>query len=185
MRAVVLCLLGLVCACGASEEPLESSDAAVGGGGGAAAGSSDGGGAAGGGTTGGGTTGGGAAGGGDAASPSPDAGGSGGTGGSTGGAADAGPGVQDAGGGGEQLPKFSFFVTSLASLRKLSKSQSGFGGDLTYGETGEGAGLRGADKICAENGEAVARVPEHVEGERQGPHRQRALVRSHRPHRRA
>jgi hypothetical protein len=34
-------------------------------------------------------------------------------------------------------------------VRALSGSQDGFGGDLTYGETGAGAGLRGADKICA------------------------------------
>ena len=47
------------------------------------------------------------------------------------------------------LPLFSFFVTSLAALRDLSGSQNGFGGDLRYGETGAGAGLRGADKICA------------------------------------
>lgn len=45
--------------------------------------------------------------------------------------------------------KFSFFVTSLQSLRELSGSRTGFGGDLRFGETGEGAGLRGADKICA------------------------------------
>jgi hypothetical protein len=45
--------------------------------------------------------------------------------------------------------KFSFFVTSLAALQKLSGSQNGFGGDLRFGETGAGAGLRGADKICA------------------------------------
>ena len=45
--------------------------------------------------------------------------------------------------------KFSFFVTSLAALQKLSGSQDGFGGDLRHGETGPGAGLRGADKICA------------------------------------
>lgn len=45
--------------------------------------------------------------------------------------------------------KFSFFVTSLVALQKLSKSEDGFGGDLTFGETGPGAGLRGADKICA------------------------------------
>jgi hypothetical protein len=45
--------------------------------------------------------------------------------------------------------KFSFFVTSLKALQALSNSQSGFGGDLRYGETGPGAGLRGADKICA------------------------------------
>jgi hypothetical protein len=46
------------------------------------------------------------------------------------------------------LEKFSFFLTSLASIRKVSNSDEGFGGDLTFGETGEGAGLRGADKIC-------------------------------------
>ena len=47
------------------------------------------------------------------------------------------------------LPKFSFFVTSLNALQDLSGSQSGFGGDLRFGETGPGAGLRGADKLCA------------------------------------
>lgn len=45
--------------------------------------------------------------------------------------------------------KFSFFVTSLKAIQKLSGSKDGFGGDLSYGETGPGAGLRGADKICA------------------------------------
>ena len=45
--------------------------------------------------------------------------------------------------------RFSFFVTSLRAMRELSGSQNGFGGDLRFGETGEGAGLRGADKICA------------------------------------
>ena len=45
--------------------------------------------------------------------------------------------------------KFSFFVTSLKALRELSGNQNGFGGDLRYGETGQGAGLRGADKLCA------------------------------------
>jgi hypothetical protein len=44
---------------------------------------------------------------------------------------------------------FSFFVTSLKGLQELSGSQLGFGGDLRFGETGAGAGLRGADKICA------------------------------------
>jgi hypothetical protein len=48
-----------------------------------------------------------------------------------------------------ELPKFSFFVTSLRALQDLSGSQVGFGGDLRFGETGAGAGLRGADKICA------------------------------------
>ena len=47
------------------------------------------------------------------------------------------------------LAKFSFFVTGLESMIALSKSADGFGGDLRFGETGEGAGLRGADKICA------------------------------------
>jgi hypothetical protein len=32
----------------------------------------------------------------------------------------------------------------------VSGSADGFGGDLRHGETGAGAGLRGADKICAE-----------------------------------
>jgi hypothetical protein len=45
--------------------------------------------------------------------------------------------------------KFSFFVTSLRGLQDLSGSSVGFGGDLRFGETGPGAGLRGADKICA------------------------------------
>jgi hypothetical protein len=47
------------------------------------------------------------------------------------------------------LPRFSFFVTSLRALRQLSGNQNGFGGDLRFGETGPGAGLRGADKLCA------------------------------------
>jgi hypothetical protein len=38
----------------------------------------------------------------------------------------------------------------LRAMRELSNSQDGFGGDLSYGETGVGAGLRGADKICTE-----------------------------------
>jgi hypothetical protein len=53
----------------------------------------------------------------------------------------------------ETTPKFSFFVTSLKALRALSGSQNGFGGDLRYGETGPGAGLRGADRICAATAE--------------------------------
>jgi len=59
-----------------------------------------------------------------------------------------------AGGTGEKtttanLPKFSFFVTSYKAIKELSGSANGFGGDLRYGESGAGAGLRGADKICA------------------------------------
>ena len=47
------------------------------------------------------------------------------------------------------LPHFSFFVTSLRALQELSGNPMGFGGDLRFGETGPGAGLRGADKLCA------------------------------------
>lgn len=88
------------------------------------------------------------------AKPSSDAGPASGGGGMQAGqdaAAEPGPidaEVSDAGSA-DALPHFSFFVTSLASLRELSGSQSGFGGDLRFGETGDGAGLRGADKICA------------------------------------
>ena len=49
--------------------------------------------------------------------------------------------------------KFSFFVTSQARLFALAQafngSTKGFGGDLRYGVTTAGAGLAGADKICA------------------------------------
>lgn len=61
--------------------------------------------------------------------------------------ADADP-VADTGGG-TTSEHFSFFVTSYAALRELSGSQAGFGGDLRFGETGAGSGLRGADKICS------------------------------------
>ncbi|MDB5051942.1 MAG: putative secreted protein [Fibrobacteres bacterium] len=49
----------------------------------------------------------------------------------------------------EGAPKFSYFVTSMKAMQSLSGSQNGFGGDFRFGETGPGAGLRGADKICA------------------------------------
>jgi hypothetical protein len=58
------------------------------------------------------------------------------------------------GGGGEQseeLMKFSFFVTSVGSMKALAQAfgvgDQGFGGDLRYGEA---TGLAGADKICRE-----------------------------------
>jgi hypothetical protein len=54
------------------------------------------------------------------------------------------------GGDDELLETFSFFVVNLEAVRQLSGNSEGFGGDLRYGETGPGAGLRGADKICAE-----------------------------------
>jgi hypothetical protein len=47
------------------------------------------------------------------------------------------------------LAKFSFFLTSLKALRDLSGSVNGFGGDLRFGKTGQGAGLLGADSICS------------------------------------
>ena len=55
------------------------------------------------------------------------------------------PAISDAG----ALPRFSFFVTSQRALGALSGCTQGFGGDLRYGETGPGAGLRGADTLCA------------------------------------
>ena len=50
---------------------------------------------------------------------------------------------------GVELEPFSFFVTSLIAMQELSGNQEGFGGDLRFGEDGPGAGLRGADKLCA------------------------------------
>jgi hypothetical protein len=64
-------------------------------------------------------------------------------------ATDPGPGVDLAYDNGVGLPRFSFFLTSMAAIIDLSGNPMGFGGDLRYGETGAGAGLRGADKICA------------------------------------
>jgi hypothetical protein len=46
------------------------------------------------------------------------------------------------------LAKFSFFVTSLRGLQQLSGGTNGFGGDLRFHHTGQGAGLQGADSIC-------------------------------------
>ncbi|EAU61815.1 conserved hypothetical protein [Stigmatella aurantiaca DW4/3-1] len=63
--------------------------------------------------------------------------------------ADGDPG--DSTGGGEDpadpvdASSFSFFVTSLESMRELSGSANGFGGDLRFGEA---TGIEGADKIC-------------------------------------
>lgn len=50
--------------------------------------------------------------------------------------------------------KFSFFVISYKAIIELSGTDKGFGGDLRYGETGDKAGLRGADKICAKVAES-------------------------------
>ena len=51
--------------------------------------------------------------------------------------------------GGIPTEPFSFFVTSYRAMQELSGTQDGFGGDFRFGEEGVGAGLRGADKICA------------------------------------
>ncbi|HXU82706.1 MAG TPA: hypothetical protein VN914_14990, partial [Polyangia bacterium] len=87
----------------------------------------------------------------------------GGSGGSTGGAGgskpDAGPDAAvklDAstseGGTPGDPGKFSFFVTSVRAMKRLSNNPMGFGGDLRYGEQ---TGLAGADKICTEIAESV------------------------------
>jgi hypothetical protein len=48
----------------------------------------------------------------------------------------------------ETTTKFSFFIVSMKAIVEQSGRADGFGGDLSFGETGAGAGLRGADKIC-------------------------------------
>jgi hypothetical protein len=53
-------------------------------------------------------------------------------------------------GGNPNLARFSFFVVSIDAVRAIAGNPAGLGGDLRHGETGDGAGLRGADKICAE-----------------------------------
>ena len=73
------------------------------------------------------------------------------SGATNGGAPSAGQGGLPAAGAGPVDPlleKFSFFVTSLSSIKAVSGNEQGFGGDLRFGEVGDGAGLRGADKIC-------------------------------------
>ena len=67
----------------------------------------------------------------------------------SGGGAGGRAGTGGAGGSSGAHPDFSFFVISVGAVRALSGNQDGFGGDLRYGETGTGAGLHGADKICA------------------------------------
>jgi len=83
-----------------------------------------------------------------------------GTGGTTAGSGGVvGSGGTKAGTGGatastSTLANFSFFVTSYAALQKIAGNTKGLGGDLRHGETGAGAGLRGADKICTAIAEA-------------------------------
>ncbi len=92
----------------------------------------------------GGNTGGANSGGSPAASGGAGGGGSGGSSGDVASVESSGPGGApgvDAG----ALPKFSFFVTSIESLRMLSGNPKGFGGDFRFGKPD---GLSGADEIC-------------------------------------
>ncbi|HEY0715900.1 MAG TPA: hypothetical protein VGF45_24670, partial [Polyangia bacterium] len=78
---------------------------------------------------------------------------SGGTGGSSGGDAGRPDATADmsTGGDGAALPRFSFFVTSIDALRRLSGNEKGFGGDLRFGKPD---GLSGADEICRQIAES-------------------------------
>lgn len=71
-----------------------------------------------------------------------------GNGGSAGGGGAAG----NAGTGGAAAieERFSFFVTSVGAMRKLSDNDQGFGGDLRFGKQ---TGLEGADEICRQTAE--------------------------------
>jgi len=75
--------------------------------------------------------------------------GSGGTSGAgqAGGTGSAGSSSAGAGGGPATTAHFSFFVTSLEAIRRESKNQNGFGGNL--------GGLTGADAICTRIAEAA------------------------------
>jgi len=160
--ALTLCFcLGAASACGSTDSGLSNSPGAAG-----AAGSGSGSGAAGLGSLAGqgGTSAGGAAG---AAAGSSAAGSVGVSGGSSAGAGSAGAsGAGQAGstaqagsagsagsvgsagaGGGASTAHFSFFVTSLEAIRRESKNQNGYGGNL--------GGLTGADAICTRIAEAA------------------------------
>lgn len=128
---------------GGTSAPSGGRSGTTGGSGGAAMQGGSGGSGGGGGSTTGGT--------GGAGVPERDAGAvdAGGGRGGSGGAAPAG-GAGGAGGA-AALPRFSFFTTSLEAMRRLSKNQMGFGGDLRYGTAD---GLTGADKICTEIAES-------------------------------
>jgi hypothetical protein len=153
-------LLLLVAACGASDIPPPAGAAGMVGSAGASVGAS--GSAAGGSPAIGGNVGASGASGANAGA-APTAGNSATSGGAAGagGAATAGSPSSAGSAGAVATDKFSFFVTSWAGLQRLAKDfglpnngADGFGGDLKYGETGAGAGLRGADKICATLAEA-------------------------------
>src|SRR6187200_2630629 len=80
-------------------------------------------------------------------------GGSAGNGGANNSGGSASGGSSGAANANPNLDKFRFFLISVGSVRELSGDPDGFGGDLRFGETGVGAGLRGADKICAKAAE--------------------------------
>ena len=61
-------------------------------------------------------------------------------------AGSAGSGASAGAGGGASTAHFSFFVTSLEAIRRESKSENGYGGNL--------GGLAGADAICTRIAEA-------------------------------
>jgi hypothetical protein len=63
----------------------------------------------------------------------------------TGGSSTGGSSTGGAAGG--SIGNFSFFVTSLKAIKRVSGNDLGFGGDLRHGEA---TGLAGADKICRE-----------------------------------
>lgn len=83
------------------------------------------------------------------AAPSGSTGGSGGVTASGGASGTSGASSLGGSGAAPSNEPFSFFVASVKALQRLSNNQQGFGGDLRFGETGAGAGLRGADKICS------------------------------------
>lgn len=80
-----------------------------------------------------------------------------GAGGTAGGTAGAGAGGSGGTGSADctgegATEHFSFFVTSLAGLQRLSGSADGFGGDLRFGMAD---GLSGADEICRQLAETA------------------------------
>jgi hypothetical protein len=73
-----------------------------------------------------------------------------GSSGAGGGGSAATAGSGGMGGAPVDLPKFSFFVTSIEAMRMLSGNEKGFGGDLRFGKAD---GLSGADEICRQTAE--------------------------------
>jgi hypothetical protein len=155
-------LLDLGCSSPDSPGPAGASGSATGGSGAtptagsanAGAGSGLGGGGSGSGSGSGGASAGASQAGGGGSSSAGNAGSAGAAGASGSGGAAGASGAGGSGGGAPSTEKFSFFVTSMASMLDLAKAKDasqtvGFGGDFSYGESGAGAGLRGADKICS------------------------------------